>query len=297
MPVGYPAIGGMPMMGGMAQPAPHPMQPYSFVSQASAAAAAAAASAPVAAGKQGPALSSRIVTEPACAVFRSSGPGGAAAEHTAQQIVTADGKVFVECIPGHNVVFAPLGMQPGAAVQHVGGGRVAKARTRPPAPARPSNVFFKYRSVKQRELQEAHPRMNQTQISRMVAEYWRRESEEVKQKFQLEYKEDMRKYELSKKMRRNRPDYEYFEADDAATVRSEPAPYYPQDGASPAVAGSQSLGHEPGFLGFGPPPAAAAADHHGASEHAAQQRHRSFTLPTSLPADGDQHLGISRLIH
>ncbi|KAJ1718160.1 hypothetical protein LPJ61_006795 [Coemansia biformis] len=229
--------------------------------------------------RQSPAssASSRVVSEPTCGVYRVN-EGSEAALHTAQQVVMADGRLFIEHIPGHNVVFVPRELPPSMALQRVAGSRVAKQRVRTPAQARPTNVFFKYRSNKQRELQEAHPRLNQTIISQMVAEHWRREPAEVKDKYKLEYKEEMRKYELSKKLRRNRPDPEYFEADDT-TVRSDSLSYdhhHDMDG--------HPMMHEPMSLGISQPSSHSAA---GA------QRHRSFTLPT----DSAQQLGINRLIH
>ncbi|KAJ2850922.1 hypothetical protein IWW36_001548 [Coemansia brasiliensis] len=222
--------------------------------------------------------SSRIITEPGCSVFRSN-HDGAPVEHTSRQIISVDGKVFIEHVPAHNVVFVPIEMPPTAAIhQRVTGSRVIKARPRVAPLARPSNVFFKYRSVKQRELQMLHPRLNQTVISRMVAEHWKREPKEVKDKFKKEYDEDMKKYELHKKMNRNRPEFEYFESDDLTTHSDTALNYYQQQDSVE----SRSFVNEPASLGLT-----------RTDSPASPNRTRSFTMPE---LDKPQH-DISRLIH
>ncbi|PIA17761.1 hypothetical protein COEREDRAFT_7344 [Coemansia reversa NRRL 1564] len=224
---------------------------------------------------QPPTTSSRVVTEPSCTVYRSS-QNGDQVTHTARQIIAADGKIFIEHIPGHNVIFAPVKAPISLTMhRHSPTPRIVKPRIRAaPVLSRPSNVFFKYRSVKQRELQEKHPRLNQTVISRMVAEHWKREPEELKRIYKDEYKEEMKKYELSKKLRKSRPNYEYIESDEITTHSDSNAAYFQSD-----IDGSSSFVQEP---------------HSISSPHTDHvQRHRSFTMPNGER----QQLEISQLIH
>ncbi|KAJ2768638.1 hypothetical protein IWQ56_001583 [Coemansia nantahalensis] len=278
IPMAYAAIGGMPGMGGMVQqPAPHSVQPYAFMQAAAAAAAPGVpqytqTQQPLPLMGPAPTVSSRVALEPSCVVYLYDAGATMPRPHDAQQVVLADGKVYIEHVPGHNVVFVPSNMGPAAAVaQHVAGSRVTKGRARGATLSKPSNVFFKYRSVKQRELQEAHPRLNQTVISQMVAEHWRAEPPEVKDKFRSIYREEMRKYEQSKRVRRPRAEFGYADAEDAALEAQAP-----RRSSDPQV-----LVHEPVELGINPGALASIAP-----------RHRSFTMP----ADTAQQLGISRLI-
>ncbi|KAJ2158664.1 hypothetical protein GGF46_003597 [Coemansia sp. RSA 552] len=215
--------------------------------------------------------SSRVINEAGCRVLRSNRDADAV-EHSARQVVM-DGKLFIEHIPGHNIIFVPIEVQPNDAIRsHIHGSRISKPRNRAAPLTRPSNVFFKYRSVKQRELQLANPRLNQTVISRMVADHWRNESEAVKDHFKQMYKTEMREYELQKKIHRARPDYRADSSDfvylpqGAASVPAD----YPQVSravASPIIEPSMDNPQEP-------------------------TRHRSFTMPS---LDNQQH-NIARII-
>ncbi|KAJ1757968.1 hypothetical protein LPJ58_003036 [Coemansia sp. RSA 1591] len=273
MPMGYPISGMPPMMSAVhTPPMAHAMAPYGY--------AHPHAHGPSGPPKQQMSTSSRIITEPGCMVLRSN-RDATPIEHTARQIIAIDGKVFIEHIPAHNVIFVPVEVQPAHAIrQQVTGSRIIKARARHAPLARPSNVFFKYRSVKQRELQELNPRMNQTVISRMVAEHWKREPEEVKNRYKQEYKEDMKKYELFKKMNRARPDFEYFDAGELTAQSDTTASYYKRpNGQSDS---SHSFVAEPRSLGLAQPEQPSSAG-----------RHRSFTMPDLEKTQHD----ISRIIH
>ncbi|KAJ2311515.1 hypothetical protein IWW52_002691 [Coemansia sp. RSA 2704] len=261
MPMGY-QVGGMPPMMNAVHSPPMGHAPY----------------APYAApAKQHMSTSARIITEPGCQVFRST-RDATPLEHTARQIIAVDGKVFVEHVPGHNLFFVPIEMPPTAALRaHTAGPRILKARARAAPLARPSNVFFKYRSVKQRELQLKHPRLNQTVISRMVAECWKRESSEVKDRYKSEYKEDMKRYELNKKINRARPEFEYFEEDVSVAGDSGSRLY----GAQQVASEPQSFVNEPQPLGLSQPSASSVG------------RHRSFTMPELDKSQND----LNRLIH
>ncbi|KAJ1761370.1 hypothetical protein LPJ58_001227 [Coemansia sp. RSA 1591] len=277
MPVGYPISSMPPMMRTVhTPPMHHAMAPYGYAHPH----AHPHVHGPSGPPKQQISTSSRIITEPGCMVLRSN-RDATPIEHTARQIIAIDGKVFIEHIPAHNVIFVPVEVQPVTVIrQQVSGSRIIKARARHAPLARPSNVFFKYRSVKQRELQELNPRMNQTVISRMVAEHWKREPEEVKNRYKQEYKEDMKKYELFKKMNRSRPDYEYIDAGDLTTQSDTAASYFQRP--SVQSQSSHSFVAEPRPLGL------VQSEQPGSAG-----RHRSFTMPD---LEKTQH-NISQIIH
>ncbi|KAJ1733289.1 hypothetical protein LPJ72_002943 [Coemansia sp. Benny D160-2] len=237
------------------------------------------------------AAASRIISEPDCQVFccnKDADP----VEFSAQQMLSIDGKVFIEHVPGHSIVFVPNHLKPAQLLAGLGNGngngngsqgRVKGAKSRVDKPARPCNVFFKYRSHKLAELQEKFPKLNQTVISRMVAEHWKNETEDVKNKFKLEYKEDMSKYEMAKRVRRSKSDASQstpLEAEDSSSLSGSTAidlPFYGSLGLVESPHDDGGLGS----LGLGP------------AGMVTQPRHRSFTLPV----DEKQQIGISRLIH
>ncbi|KAJ1664675.1 hypothetical protein IW140_006174 [Coemansia sp. RSA 1813] len=225
------------------------------------------------------ASSSRIITEPDCQIFccnKDADP----VEFGAQQMISIDGKLFVEHVPGHSIVFVPNKFKPSQIMGNISGQRVKGSKSRIDKPARPCNVFFKYRSHKLAELQEKFPKLNQTVISRMVAEHWKNETDDVKNKFKLEYKEDMNKYEMAKRVRRSKSDAASqstpTEMEDSSSLSGNTAidlPFYGSLGLVESPGDDHGLG-----LGIG---------------SAGQPRHRSFTLPV----DDKQQIGISRLIH
>ncbi|KAJ1801079.1 hypothetical protein LPJ59_000577 [Coemansia sp. RSA 2399] len=226
------------------------------------------------------ASSSRIITEPDCQVFccnKDADP----VEFGAQQMITIDGRVFIEHVPGHSVIFVPNKFKPAQVMANIGGSsQRVKGKSRIDKPARPCNVFFKYRSHKLAELQEKFPKLNQTVISRMVAEHWKNETDDVKNRFKLEYKEDMSKYEMAKRVRRSKSD-----------AASQSTPSEMED--LPSLSGNTSLDLPfYGSLGLVESP----GNDHGLGlgvSASGQPRHRSFTLPV----DGEQQINISRLIH
>ncbi|KAJ2816807.1 hypothetical protein IWW50_006369, partial [Coemansia erecta] len=149
--------------------------------------------------------------------------------HRAQQLCSADGRLFIEHIPNHSIVFIPLASsidqvlgdlrKPRAAAKH----STAHATHVAPAPAvqapavqqqqqqqavqprkpkeksaKPINAFIKYRSFKIAELKRLHPEVSQTDISRLAGECWKAESEEVKNQFRCQYREEKKVYDMKK---------------------------------------------------------------------------------------------------
>ncbi|KAJ1643642.1 hypothetical protein LPJ64_004594, partial [Coemansia asiatica] len=197
----YPHIGGIQMMGPMHGPAMvGPMMSYP------------AAMPNMSNGSKQPITrSAHVISEPACHVYRAD-ESAEAVEFTTRQLIAFDGKVFVEHIPGHNVIYAPISLKPQHVLQSSAGSRVAKLRLKPKKVERPKNIFFKYRSQKVKELQIMYPKLNQTVISRIAAEHWKNEKPEVKEKFKKMYQGEMVQYELAKKIKRAKGN-SYFDSD------------------------------------------------------------------------------------
>ncbi|KAJ2908933.1 hypothetical protein GGI21_002389, partial [Coemansia aciculifera] len=154
------------------------------------------------------AYSSQVILETGCHIYRYNSSGDTV-EQSLHQIMGSNGKVYIEYIPGHSLIYIPSSVSPSLVMSHtMSNARQSKLKQKQPQQQqpvkamRPSNVFFKYRSYKLPELQMQHPKLNQTIISRMVAEHWKTESEEVKNRFKKQYKEEMVKYEVAKKLSR-----------------------------------------------------------------------------------------------
>ncbi|KAJ2752383.1 hypothetical protein H4R27_003175 [Coemansia aciculifera] len=146
--------------------------------------------------------SSKIIQESGCQIYRYNNNGDTA-EQSLHQIVGSNGKVYIEYIPGHSMIYIPSSVSPSLVMSHtVANSRLAKLKEKSPKAARPSNVFFKYRSHKLPELTKQYPKLNQTVISQMVADAWKVEDEEVKDRFKQQYKDEMIKYEIAKKLSR-----------------------------------------------------------------------------------------------
>ncbi|KAJ2031402.1 hypothetical protein IWW57_000733 [Coemansia sp. S610] len=221
--------------------------------------------------------SSQIIQETGCHLYRYNSNGDTV-EQSLHQIVGSNGKVYIEYIPGHSLVYVPSSVSPSLVInQAMANSRLAKLKEKTPKNARPSNVFFKYRSYKLPELTLKYPKYNQTVISQMVAEHWKVESEEVKNRFKQQYKDEMVKYDIAKKISRHQ----------ASTM---PRDYLCND----------SSDNLPTYLPYSIVPVPASGlplvDLHSAGlPQSAAQSHRSHTLPTSSsPQEQPQHHSFSR---
>ncbi|KAJ2811875.1 hypothetical protein FBU31_007693, partial [Coemansia sp. 'formosensis'] len=146
--------------------------------------------------------SSKITQETGCHIYRYTNNGDTV-DQSLHQIVGSNGKVYVEYIPGHSLVYIPSSASPTIVMgQMMGNSRQGRLKEKSPKNARPSNVFFKYRSHKLPELTLKYPKLNQTVISRMVADHWKAETDEVKDRFKKQYKNEMIQYEVAKKLSR-----------------------------------------------------------------------------------------------
>ncbi|KAJ2101729.1 hypothetical protein GGI09_001608 [Coemansia sp. S100] len=146
--------------------------------------------------------SSQIIQESGCQIYRYNNNGDTV-EQSLHQIVGSNGKVYIEYIPGHSMIYIPSSASPSLVMNHtLANSRLNKLKEKNPKTARPSNVFFKYRSHKLPELTKQYPKLNQTVISKMVADAWKSESNEVKDRFKQQYDDEMIQYEIAKKLSR-----------------------------------------------------------------------------------------------
>ncbi|KAJ2845366.1 hypothetical protein IWW36_004809, partial [Coemansia brasiliensis] len=144
--------------------------------------------------------STRITGDANSVVYYHDGQNNQLNEHSVRQMITADGTVFVEHIPGYSLVYVPnnrpaeqiLGMNTNSRVSNGSSGKghgnsagSKAARDRKP---KIKNAFILYRSFKYKELRKKHPEMNQIEISRLVGKLWSEELEEVKSAFYEEYR-------------------------------------------------------------------------------------------------------------
>ncbi|KAJ2666342.1 hypothetical protein IW148_001060 [Coemansia sp. RSA 1199] len=216
----YPSMGMTPMMGPM-----HMAGPMDTFASGPAPQPAVAAMGGMPAVSQLP-CSSRIGSKASpCSIYRHDEMQGATSEHRAQQLCATDGRLYIEHIPNHSVVFIPLASsidqvlgslrKPRAQSKHsnhtqpahMAPPAVAQQPTPTAAPqprkpkeksAKPINAFIKYRSYKIAELKRLHPEVSQTDISRLAGEYWKAESEEVKNQFRCQYREEKKVYDMKK---------------------------------------------------------------------------------------------------
>ncbi|KAJ1729522.1 hypothetical protein LPJ61_003482, partial [Coemansia biformis] len=179
-------------------------------------------------GKMSPApaasqtISARIAGDHDSAVYCHDRNNGGFMEHSVRQMITHDGSVFVEHIPGYSIVYVPshapveqLLAEMCATARPVAAPTVAsnKASHSHPTPrvprertAKPCNAFIMYRNFMIKEMREMNPEINQIDISRKAGDMWKMESEEVKEKFRLKYREEKQIYDLKKGTKRGRND-------------------------------------------------------------------------------------------
>ncbi|PVU91421.1 hypothetical protein BB559_001399 [Furculomyces boomerangus] len=110
-----------------------------------------------------------------------------------QNTISKDDVEYVETIPGYYTVQIPVGISKIEIAQRLVGYQEnpPKKHHRNNKSTRINNSFMLYRADKKHEISSKSPPMNQTDVSKIIAKQWIKESPEVKK----EYK---RKYELLK---------------------------------------------------------------------------------------------------
>ncbi|KAJ2778895.1 hypothetical protein H4R18_004323 [Coemansia javaensis] len=159
-------------------------------------------------------FSSRIPGDHESAIYSHDRVNGGFMEQAVRQMITADGNVFIEHIPGYSIVYVPSH----GPIEQVLGDMCATARSGAPAQAaktqqggqagraprdrnyhpKPSNAFIMYRNHMIKEMRQRDPDINQIEISRKAGDMWKAESEEVKEQFRKKYREEKQAYDQQK---------------------------------------------------------------------------------------------------
>ncbi|KAJ2796595.1 hypothetical protein H4S07_006177, partial [Coemansia furcata] len=141
------------------------------------------------------------------------------------QLCTSDGRLFVEHLPNHTILYIPNSSSIEQALCELRKPRsqtkqqklnasllqqeqlLSQPQPEPQPPvvrkakeksAKPINAFIKYRSFKTAELKKQYPEVSQTEISRLAGECWKTENEEIKNQFRFQYQEEKKVYDLKK---------------------------------------------------------------------------------------------------
>ncbi|KAJ2898335.1 hypothetical protein GGI21_003801 [Coemansia aciculifera] len=170
-------------------------------------------------------------------IFRHDEDHGAS-KIKCHQLCTSDGRMFIEHLPNHSILYIPNSssieqalcelrkprsqtkqqkLAAGALTQKQEQPQLSQPKEQPLQPlqqqlgpqppvvrkpkeksTKPINSFIKYRSFKIAELKKQHPEVSQTEISRLAGECWKSEDEEIKNQFRIQYQEEKRVYDLKK---------------------------------------------------------------------------------------------------
>ncbi|KAJ2837628.1 hypothetical protein FBU31_001101 [Coemansia sp. 'formosensis'] len=164
-----------------------------------------------------PTATSHIAGHANSAVFAYRGRADTLCRIPVNQLFTADGRLFLEYQPGHNVIFIDNQIDASQTLQHAlqgaclrkkplqtTGGGVRKRRPKAGRsiavagmPKKPHNAFIRYRCHHLEDTKLAHPEASQTELSQIIAEHWRNESSETKELFQAEYQDELRLYHVN----------------------------------------------------------------------------------------------------
>ncbi|KAJ2260426.1 hypothetical protein GGI01_003004 [Coemansia sp. RSA 376] len=142
------------------------------------------------------------------------------------QLCTSEGRLFVEHLPNHTILYIPNSSSIEQALCELRKPRsqtkqqkhnaslmqqqeqlLSQPQPEPQPPvvrktkeksAKPINAFIKYRSFKIAELKQQYPEVSQTEISRLAGECWKSEDEGIKNQFRVQYQEEKKVYDLKK---------------------------------------------------------------------------------------------------
>ncbi|PIA17760.1 hypothetical protein COEREDRAFT_86019 [Coemansia reversa NRRL 1564] len=119
------------------------------------------------------------------------------------QIHGPDGKLYIEHIPGYNLVYLPKSIPIDRPLQIINQAQskwnndIFQSTEKP---TKPHNAFIKYRSSRLKEIKRLHPGSSQIDLSRIAADYWKIESPTTKKYFQDQYREELEIYHQKQKI-------------------------------------------------------------------------------------------------
>ncbi|KAJ1896945.1 hypothetical protein LPJ66_003684 [Kickxella alabastrina] len=113
------------------------------------------------------------------------------------QIYGPNGKLYIEHIPGHSIITLPKTVPIQRPTRRIAQKKPAKNNSNigfNGKPAKPNNVFIRYRCANSGRIKKIFPNATQTDLSRIAAEYWRNETVEGKERFYSEYNAEYSEY-------------------------------------------------------------------------------------------------------
>ncbi|KAI9500841.1 hypothetical protein BX070DRAFT_229978 [Coemansia spiralis] len=140
-----------------------------------------------------PAYASRVLNDPESIIYCHDPQTNGVSEYGARQTMSAEGTVFIEHIPGYSLLFVSNSTTLDHALCDIARTlRPVKPmpRVRETRASKPCNPFIMYRNFKIKEMRIQNPDINQTDISREAARWWKEESDEVKDMFRSKYREE-----------------------------------------------------------------------------------------------------------
>ncbi|KAJ2123160.1 hypothetical protein IW147_002853 [Coemansia sp. RSA 720] len=123
----------------------------------------------------------------------------------------SNGKLYIEYVPGNNVLFLPTTVPVDKPLKRVRQAQFRKSAQDTKAskePAKPHNAFIQYRSYRLEEIKRLFPNASQLDLSRIAAEHWRTEDPKIKGVFQKRYKEELQFYHQQLKIQHMAAEYQ-----------------------------------------------------------------------------------------
>ncbi|KAJ1643007.1 hypothetical protein LPJ64_005178 [Coemansia asiatica] len=152
--------------------------------------------------------------EPDAAIYYYSLKNDEFIKRPLDQLVGPNGKIYIEHVPGHNVITLPkdISLQRfGRRINRKTFLKLQSVETSSDKPTKPLNVFIRYRSANLKRARREFPGASQTDISRILAEQWRNEDPKIKEKFVNEFLADNYQYNIKFKEWKSRTEQKEFE--------------------------------------------------------------------------------------
>ncbi|KAJ1946694.1 hypothetical protein GGF37_001014 [Kickxella alabastrina] len=140
---------------------------------------------------------SRILGESEAFVYYYSCKADNFVKRPVDQIYGPNGKLYIEHIPGHSIITLPKTVPIQKPTKRIAQKKSAKNNSNTGLngkPAKPNNVFIRYRCANSSRIKKFFPNATQTDLSRIAAEYWRNETVEGKKRFYSEYNAEYSEY-------------------------------------------------------------------------------------------------------
>ncbi|KAJ2237136.1 hypothetical protein H4R99_003848 [Coemansia sp. RSA 1722] len=157
---------------------------------------------------------SQIMHESDAAIYYYSLKNDEFIRRPLDQIVGPNGKVYIEHVPGHNVITLPkdISLQRfGRRINRKTFLKLQSVEKSSDKPTKPLNVFIRYRSANLKRARREFPGASQTDISRILAEQWKNEDPKIKESFINGFLADNYQYNLRFKEWKTRTEQKEFD--------------------------------------------------------------------------------------